>query len=361
MYPTEVIVDYGILRDNFRVLQAFEPQCTLVPIVKSDAYGHGIVNTSRAFLEGGATRLALFRVAEAIKLRQAGLTCPLWVLMGALPEEVDDAVTNDLTLACYNLEMAAMLSNAAIRRQRRVNVHLVIDTGMGRLGVLPSQAASAIAALRRMPFLELRGIVSHVAKAVEPENPITRGQVAAFRQVVKLLPLQCTENHLCASEAWKHRLAPELSFVRPGICLYAAVKPAGCASPLTRGAMMLRTRLISVKALPAGHNVSYNCICTLRRPSIVGIAPLGYEDGYNRSLSNKGRALVHGQRVPVLGTICMSMTMLDLTDIGGAAVGDEAVFLGRQGNAEITIAELAELAGTVPHELLCAIGKNRIN
>lgn len=361
MFPTEILVDYSVLRDNFRALQAWKPGCGLAPIIKSDAYGHGLVKTANAFIEGGARRLAVFRVAEALKLRDNGISCPIWVLLGALPDEAEAAVKNDLTLACFDWEQARALSASAGAANRTVNVHLAVDTGMGRLGVLPRDVPKAVARIMTLPGINLRGIFSHMAKAGEPGHPVTKSQVESFCSAVKTLPPQCVENHLCASTAWIGGLAPELPFARPGICLYAPCTPAGCDKPLTKGAMTLRTKIVSLKTLPAGHTVSYNCIRTLERDSLVGIAPLGYEDGYNRRLSNKGYALVHGCRVEILGTVCMSMIMLDLTDVPGAAIGDEAVFLGRQGTEEITIDELASLAGTVPHELLCAFGKNRID
>lgn len=356
MYPTEVIVDYEILRDNFRALQALDPNCHLAPVVKSDAYGHGMVETSRAFILGGAERVAVFRVQEALVLRKEGIDVPIWVLLGALPDEAASAVGHDLTLACFDIGQMKALSEAAVAKGAVQDIHLAVDTGMGRLGFRLDKLSEAIGL--NLPGLRLRGIFAHFAKAGEPSHPVTIAQVARFREALAMLPEDCTENHSCASDAWLGKLLPELHYARPGICLYADYPFNGMKS-VTKDAMTVRTRLVSIKEIPAGESISYNCIHTLGCDSKVAVAPIGYEDGLMRSMSNKGYALVRGRRAPVLGTICMSMTMLDVTDIDGAAIGDEAVFMGSQGDERISVLDLAERANTTPHELLCNFGKHR--
>ena len=357
MYPTEVIVDYGILRENFKALQALKPQCHLAPVVKSDAYGHGLVKASQAFLAGGAERLAVFRVEEALELQQNSVQCPIWVLLGALPCETELAVGHGFTLAVFDLAQAQALSEAALKRGLVQDVHIAVDTGMGRLGFLVDELPEALSQIFTMKGLCVRGIFSHIAKACDTMHPVTRKQVEGFRKALTMLPPDCTENHSCASDAWLGDLIPELSYARPGICLYQEYAVNGRV--VTHDAMTLKTQLVSLKTIPAGASISYNCVRTLTRDSRVAVAPLGYEDGFLRSMSNKGAALVNGRRAPILGTICMSMTMLDVTDIPEAAIGDEAIFMGCQGNERISIAELAERAATTPHEFLCAMGKHR--
>ncbi len=358
MFPTEVIVDYDILKDNFKAVQDFEQGVSLAPVVKADAYGHGLVKAARAFMEGGAGLLSVFRVDEALELRDSGVQCPVWILLGALPSEAARAVGRGFVLTVFDLEQARAVSEAALRAGVVQNVHVAVDTGMGRLGFRMGVFPKALESIMEMGGLNVRGIVSHVAKAYDPGHPVTARQVLRFRAAMAMLPPGCGENHLCATEAMFNRLAPELRYARPGICLYTE-PAAGLGRPGTRDAMSVRTRLISVKDMEVGANVSYGCIRALSRPSKVAVAPIGYEDGYIRSLTDKGYALVRGRRAPVLGTICMSMTMLDVTDIEGVGVGDEAVFLGSQGEDKITVLELARLAGTTPHELLCSFGKHR--
>lgn len=357
MFPTEVIVDYSILRENFKALQALKPHCHLAPVVKSDAYGQGLVQASQAFLKGGAGRLAVFRVEEALALRQAGIDCPIWVLLGALPYEAGQAVGKGFTLAVFDIGQAKAVSDAAERHGIVQDIHVAVDTGMGRLGFLVDELQTALSQILAMKGLRMRGIFSHIAKASDALHPVTRQQVEGFRRALKMIPPECDENHSCASDAWLGDLIPELNYARPGICLYQEYQVDGRI--ITHDAMTLKTKLVSLKTMPAGAAISYNCVRTLRRESRVAVAPLGYEDGFLRSMTDKGAALVHGQRAPILGTICMSMTMLDVTDIPDAAIGDEAVFMGCQGNERISIAELAERANTTPHELLCAMGKHR--
>ena len=357
MFPTEVIVDYSILRENFKALQALKPHCHLAPVVKSDAYGHGLVQASRAFLEGGAERLAVFRVEEALELRQKGVDCPLWVLLGALPYEAEEAVGKGFTLAVFDLGQAKAVSDAAERHGVVQDIHVAVDTGMGRLGFLVDELQAALSQILTMKGLRMRGLFSHIAKASDAAHPVTRQQVDGFRWAMKMLPSDCVENHSCASDAWLGDLIPELHYARPGICLYQEYQVGGRI--ITHDAMTLKTKLVSLKTMPAGATISYNCLRKLTRNSRVAVAPLGYEDGFLRSMTDKGAALVHGQRAPILGTICMSMTMLDVTDIPDTAIGDEAVFMGHQGNEWISIAELAERANTTPHEFLCAMGKHR--
>ena len=160
MYPTEVIVDYGILRENFKALQALRPQCHLAPVVKSDAYGHGLVKASQAFLAGGAERLAVFRVEEALELRQNGVQCPIWVLLGALPYEAELAVGHGFTLAVFDLAQAQALSETALKRGLVQDVHIAVDTGMGRLGFLVDELPEALSQIFSMKGLRMRGIFS---------------------------------------------------------------------------------------------------------------------------------------------------------------------------------------------------------
>lgn len=357
MFPTEVIVDYNVLKNNFQALQALDPDCHLAPVVKSDAYGHGMVESARAFIDGGAEIISVFRIREALELRNAGIGVPIWVLLGALPNEAASAVGHDCTLACFDIAQMRALSEAAVASGTVQNIHIAVDTGMGRLGFRLDKLSEAIGV--NLPGLRLRGIFAHFAKAGEPSHPVTINQIARFRQAVSMLPSECTENHSCASDAWLGKLIPELNYARPGICLYADYPFNGMKS-VTKDAMTVRTRLVSVKEIPSGESISYNCLHTLSRNSRVAVAPIGYEDGLMRSMSNTGYALVRGKRAPILGTICMSMTMLDVTDIDDASIDDEAVFLGAQANERISVLAMAERAKTTPHELLCNFGKHRI-
>ena len=354
MFPNKVVVDFGVIASNFRKLQAVEPDKTLVPVIKSDGYGHGAVETARALIGAGATHLAVFRLDEAVHLRENGIDAAIWVLLGALPEEAALAVKYDFTLVCFNVEQAKALSRVA---EKDITLHLAIDTGMGRLGVPVDEAMDVLREIRSLPHIIIKGICSHIANAGNASHPVTIQQVEGFRKVLGQLPPDMTENHSCASTAWLTGLLPELNYARPGICVYIKTRlPNGSE---TENAMSLQSQIVSLKTLPAGYSISYGSRYTLKRDSRIAVVPLGYEDGYLRSLSNKTHALLHGRRIPLLGTVCMSMCMFDVTDVADAKIGDEVVLLGKQGSDEITVEELAAIADTTEHELLCAIGKKR--
>lgn len=360
MFPTIVKVDYSVLRDNFLAIQRAFPQKTLAPVIKSDAYGHGIIETARTFLDAGAKILTVFRLEEAENLRRNGIAAHIWVLLGPLPCEAERAAhLQNVTYGIFSLEQAKALSQACITVGSKADIHIAIDTGMSRLGFTPDDAPATIAALLALPGITLKGAYSHFATAAEPNSALAQKQTAAFRSVLAALPPQCNETHSCASDALLNNLLPELKYARPGICLYAESFLPGETTPLTQDAMSLTSQVISLKKLPKGSSISYGAIHTLERDSIVAVVPLGYDDGLLRCLSDKFQLLIHGQRANQMGRICMSMIMIDVTDIPDVKTGDQVVIMGRQGNEKITVNELTAIANTTQHEFLCAFGRHR--
>ena len=360
MFPTQVKVDYAVLKNNFLAVQRAFPEKTMAPVIKADAYGHGILETARAFMAAGAKILSVFRVEEAECLRQNGIDAQIWVLLGPLPHEAERAAKlQGVTYGIFSLEQARALSCACVAAGSTANVHVAIDTGMGRLGFLPEDAPAAVSELLALPNLVLKGAFSHFATATEPNGVLAQRQVAAFRRVISVLPPGCNENHCCASDALLNNLLPELRFARPGICLYAESSLPGMGTPLTQDAMSLSSEVISIKRLPKGSSISYGAIHALERDSVIAVVPLGYDDGLLRCLSDRFQVLIHGRRANQLGRICMSMLMIDVTDIPDAKTGDKVVIMGRQGNEKITVNELTAIANTTQHEFLCAFGRYR--
>ena len=360
MLPTIVKVDYTVLRDNFLAIQRACPAKTLAPVIKADAYGHGILETARTFIDAGAKILTVFRLEEAEYLRGNGISSCIWVLLGPLPGEARRAAQlQNVTYGIFSLEQAQALSQACVKAGNKANVHIAIDTGMGRLGFTPDDVPAAIAALLALPGITLKGAYSHFATATDPASQLAQKQVAAFRSAIAALPPQCNENHCCASDALLNNLLPELKYARPGICLYAECTLPGETTPLTQDAMSLTTEIVSLKKLPKGSSISYGALHTLERDSLIAIAPLGYDDGLLRCLSDKFQVLIHGQRANQLGRICMSMIMIDVTDIPDVKTGDQVVIMGRQGSEKITVNELTAIANTTQHEFLCAFGRHR--
>ena len=356
MFPATVKINLSHILANWKFFAALRPHCRMVPVIKSDAYGHGLPQVAEALQKAGASHLAVFTTGEACTARQAGFRGEIWVLQGILPDEIPIAAELSLTSACWSLENARLLSEYGQSHGLNWRLHLKVDTGMSRLGFMPAEVPAAISALQALPNLELRGCFSHLAVSAQPEHPVTRKQVQTFRDLLPLLPECCRENHLCATEGILNDLAPELPFARPGIGLYGYTETAAFAGKL-RPAMSLQCRIASVKTVPAGAFVSYGCQHQLQRDSRLAVLPFGYADGYPRCLSGAAELLLQGRRVPVLGRVCMGMIMADVTDLPEVAAGDQALLLGQQGEASLWADELAAKAHTISHEIICGLGK----
>lgn len=357
MYPTQAVIDRQALKDNLSFFRQQLGDTQPVPIVKSDAYGHGAAEATRAFAAAGARQCAVFRVDEALSLREAGVDIPLWVLLGALPHEADRAVGQRLTLAVWSLEQARALHDAALRHHTVQDIHLALDTGLGRLGFLPADLPRLLPQLAALPALRITGAFSHMACAGQPDHPTTRQQLRELDALLPLLPPGCTQVHAYATAAILEHYKPILPFARPGIGLYG-LWPDGVQHPThtLTPALTFKSAIVSLKRLPAGAAISYGSSVVLSRDSLVAIAPVGYASGLPRILSRQCQALVRGRRVSALGTICMDMTMFDLTDVPDAAIDDDIILIGRQGHEEITAWDLAHTAQTNAYEILCHIG-----
>jgi alanine racemase len=354
---SELIIETAKLVQNWKFFRRFQPNCQFVPVLKSDAYGHGLPEAALALEKAGADLLAVFNLAEAEVLRQTGVNAGIWVLEGILPCDLPAAARMQVTGACWSFEQAEAMARYAKREKCSFKIHLKIDTGMSRLGFLPKQIPDILNFLQSAPELELTGCFSHLAISAEAQHPLTLQQLHNFRQAVNLLPDSCSERHLCATNGILNQLAPELPFARLGIGLYGYSEVPGFRS-LLQPAMTFRSRLLDVKELPAGSLVSYGGLYQLPQDGRLAVIPVGYADGYPRQLSNKADVLIQGRRLPVRGRVCMGMIMVDIANMPDLQPGEEVVLLGRQGDECITAAELAEKADTIPHEILCNLGKH---
>jgi alanine racemase len=360
-------ISLGAICDNVRRIRDWVgPEVRVVAVVKANAYGHGLVESARAALAGGAGMLAVAIPAEAATLRRAGIRAPVLVMGGCVPEDAPLVVAANAQVACATPEFLDALRGAAVRAGATAPVHLKVDTGMGRLGVDVTEVgawAQRIAAAG--PFLSLAGLFTHFATADEEEQGPTRAQLAAFRTAVEAV---CRETNApivvhaanspgivrireaFAAENWPGvRIA-----VRPGLLIYGV--PAVPGGPDVRPALSLKARVTQARDVPAGRAISYGGTFTTKRPSRLALVPLGYADGYSRANSNRAFVLLRGRRVPVAGRVCMDQFVVDATDTG-AEVGDEVVLIGRQGDDEITVNELAGWGGTVHHEVLARLGE----
>ncbi len=359
--PTVAEINVAALRRNLRQVRALVgPAVDILAVVKANGYGHGAVAAARAFVAEGAAALGVATVEEGAELRGAGLQGPILVLGGTLPGQEDDVLEHGMTPAIWDLATARALGARATASGRLVSVHLKIDTGMGRVGVLPDAVSAFGRELGAMAGIRVDGVFSHFACAEDVSGPAVARQLALFAEAVEQLArvgVQPPRRHLANSAAVMTLPLAHQSLVRPGIMLYGVPPdPALAACAALEPGMRFRTAVIQDKRVPAGTPVSYGQTFRTERPSILATIAVGYADGYPRALSNRGQVLVRGRRAPVVGRVCMDLTVVDVTEIDGARAGDEVVLWGRQGDAEITCSEVAAWAGTIPYELLTRVG-----
>lgn len=345
-----VEIDLDAVRTNVTVLrQHLGAHIHLMAVVKADAYGHGAIAVARAALSAGAAWLGVATVAEGVALRQAGIRAPVLLLAPFAPEEAGDLIARGLTPAVGDRVQVEALARQARRPGVAPEIHLEIDTGMGRAGVQPEEACT----LYRQAVqhgLCVSGLCTHFADADGSSTGFTREQIRIFHTVrtrLEALGARFTYVHLCNSAGIQQYGAAGGNLVRPGLLLYGI----GALPVPVVPALTLKARVATVRDLPAGANISYGLTCRLRRPGRVATVLIGYGDGYSRRLSNRGCVLIRGRRAPVLGRVCMDQTVVDVTDIPDVAPGDEAVCVGAQGDQRLTVQEIARLCGATEHEV----------
>lgn len=355
--PTVARIDASALRFNFAVLRgALRDDVRVLAVVKADGYGHGAAIVAPVLADAGADAFGVATVAEGVELREAGISQSILVLTGAAADDVDAVHEYRLTVALADLDMARRV--AARLGSRRLGVHLKIDTGMGRLGVAPSDLPSFLTHLRGLSQLEVQGVFSHLGDADDAHGEYTNVQLQRFQEAiatVRVFGFVPRAAHLANSVAALTRADTHFNLVRPGIALYG-VRPPGAKVDLLP-VMSLRTRIWQLKEVPAGQAISYGQTFVTKRHSRIAVLPIGYADGYDRSLSNRAAVLVRGRRAPVVGRVCMDLTLADVTDIPGAQVDDEVTLWGRDGDSQIAVEEVAQWQDSIPYEVLTRVGK----
>ncbi len=354
-------IDLSNLEHNYRALRAMLPQgCRFLGVVKADAYGHGAVQVARRLDTLGAEYLAVACLDEALELRQAGITTPILILGYTPVERTDSLLEGGITQTVYDVDMAKALSDAAMAAGKPLKIHVKADTGMSRLGWLcgeadQSAAVEAIAQVCALPGLEAEGIYTHFANA-DGDEDYTMLQFTRFLDLLEALKdrgITFAIRHCAASAAALKFPCTHLDMVRPGIALYGHYPDPSCEGldgPGLRPVMTLKTRVASVKTVPAGTPVSYGCTHVLDRETKLAALTIGYADGLPRLCSDRLEVLVKGSRAPIVGRICMDMCMADVTGLD-VAPGDEVEVFGEH----LPIEDVAALAGTIQYELLCAV------
>jgi alanine racemase len=362
-------IDLGAIAHNVRELRRIiRPGAQLLVAVKANAYGHGAVETARAALGNGATRLGVARIEEGLDLRQAGIQAPILIFGYTHPDHAGLLLAHDLTPTVFSLDNARQLSAAAMSAGKRLAVHIKVDTGMGRLGLLQDalrvghtgRAASEIAAIAALENIFLEGVFTHFGASDEADKSYTHVQFSRFRELLDQLESMGMRNflrHAANSGAIIDMPETHLDMVRAGISVYGLYPSQQVDQTRIdlRPALALKSSIIHLKQVPAGTKISYGGTYTTPRATTVATIAAGYGDGYSRQLSNRGSALVRGQRAPVIGRVCMDLTMIDVGTIAGASVGDEVVLIGRQGEAQLTADAVAAAADTINYEVVTAI------
>ena len=367
-------IDLNAIANNVRELRRrTRPQARLMAVVKANGYGHGAAEVARTALANGAEWLGVARLPEAVALREAGLAAPMLVFGYTPPADAGRLIDYDLRQSVYSLEAARAYSTVAEARGRKIRVHLKVDTGMGRLGMLPAAPGGSnpghgvedgfireATAVARLPGLEPEGIFTHFAASDSADRSYARRQLALFIEVVSALRANGLEfelRHAANSAAVIAMPESHLDLVRPGIAVYG-LRPSAeidLSGIFLKPAMVLKARIIHLKAVPAGSCISYGLTYCTPHPTVVATVPAGYADGYRRQLSSKGEMLVRGRRVPVIGRVCMDLTMLDVGAVPEARVEDEVVIFGRQGAESISADDLAHELSTINYEIVCDV------
>lgn len=336
----------------------------LMAVIKANAYGHGALKISRVALNNGADSLGVALLEEAMELKEEGINAPILVFGYISSFDLEKAIERKIRQTVFSYQQALSISRAALNQNKEALIHIKIDTGMRRIGFWPERKSlEEIEEIYRLPGIKVEGFYTHFACAEKEDKSYTQEQMHRFLTFIKALKEQGFEPgllHTANSAALIDLPSTHLDLVRPGIALYGLYPSfVQCEKIELKTVLSLKSEIIQLKVVPAGSGISYNHTFRTSHQSIIATLPIGYADGLNRRLSNKGEVLVKGKKVPIVGTICMDQCLIDVSSINDVEVGDEAVLLGAQGREIITADEIADRLGTISYEVLTSIS-NRV-
>jgi len=352
-------IDCRQWKRNYKAFARQVEPLFVVPVLKSDGYGLGAGEAAQAFRQAGAKRIAVATLDEAKQLRNSGLE--IQFLGVPEPDEIPFIVKNGWIGSVPDIETANLFTRAAVSLNRTAFVHILIDSGMGRLGFLHDQAKEAITYIASLPGVTVEGLYSHFP-AAEKGDAFAHEQIKAIDRLKRELtisginPPYCHMANSYAVSAIPESYRHPFNMVRPGIELHGVSDKGINLIPGINPVITLKARLVSVRKLPAGHTIGYNRTYTLKQDSLIGTIAAGYADGYPRSLSNKGKVLIRGYKCPVIGSVCMDYIQVLLDDVPQAKKGEEVVLAGQQKEANIPVEQLAHEAGTIAYEILTRLG-----
>jgi alanine racemase len=359
-FPTVAEIDLKALLQNLKEIRKLTgSDRAIIAVVKADAYGHGAVRISQTLEEAGVTALGVALVQEGIELRQGGVRLPILVMGSILKEQIPPLFEYQLTPVLFQDAIIPYLEKEAEEQGITLPVHIKIDTGMGRLGIQPAQLSFFIKEILQNRRIKIEGVMTHLSSADIVGSPQLSQQLNLWKKTLEELEafqLQPSQIHLANSAAIASLRELDSNPVRPGLMLYgysSVRNPPLSLEPI----LTFKTRIVHLKTVPAGTPISYGGTFVTSRQSVIATLAVGYADGYWRALSNCGKVLIQGRRVPVVGRVCMDMTMVDVTDLSRVQIGEEAVLIGKQGKESISAEEIAGWIGTICYEVLCGIGK----
>jgi alanine racemase len=355
-------IDLGIMEENLRMIKShITGGVKTLCVVKANAYGHGAVKVSRKLEKAGIDYLGVATIDEGIELREKGIQLPILVMSGLFPwDEIGPVVNNELTVVVYDIGMLKKIVNACPSFERPLKIHIKVDTGMGRLGFSTGDMAFVGQQLRGIPNIVCEGLMSHFASS-EIRDDYGLKQVTSFQEARMALTAAGVTPaiaHMANSGAVINYPEAHFDMVRVGISLYGSYSSRDLVEKIRlKQAMKFVTKVALIREFPAGQPLSYGRTYVTGKTARIAYIPVGYADGYPRSLSNKGFVLIKDRKCSIVGIVCMDWSLIDITDVDGVNVGEEVILLGSGNTQTITADELAEHAGTIPYEILCKISK----
>jgi alanine racemase len=354
--PTRAEVSLDAIGHNLQVVRSAVQGCKVLAVVKADAYGHGVVPVAQRLQAEGVDGFGVALAEEGIELREAGINRAILVLNGISGGAHRDIIAAGLTPVLYELSEAAAFE--AVAEERAIDVHLKVDTGMGRLGVPLGELAEFLRELRRFPSVRIAGLMTHLSTA-DADPDYVAEQITGFAHaqgLVRRFGHEPAVLHAANSAACFRHPESHFDWVRPGLALYGYPGSDAIDVPL-RPAMRWRTEVLRVRTLEPGESAGYGRTFRASATTRLATIPVGYGDGLFRSASNRGHVLIRGARCPMVGNIAMDLTTIDVTHVPGAAIGDEALLLGEQDGASLDACDLAEAARTIPYEVLTNVSR----
>jgi len=347
------------LVNNYKIIKRRVKKAKIMAAIKADAYGHGAVEVARTLESEGLDFFGVASVEEGVELRQAGILSKILILSPILYQQIDTVIEFNLIPTVSELGFFSILVKRLKKLRKNLSVHIEVDTGMTRTGLPYDKAISAVRKIRNSPYVTIEGLFSHFPLA-DTDGSFTKKQIKELSSLIKNLRNEkispCFVHLANSSGIFKH---PDAHFklVRPGIALYGlTASPSLCYSKALKPVMALKTRVVNLRTVKADTPVSYGHTFFTRKRSRIATISVGYGDGYPRALSNIGEVLIRGKRAPIVGTICMDLIMVDVSNIRGVKIGDIVTLIGRDGEEEITAEECARKVGTIVYEITSGIG-----